>query len=144
MSVDEKTGRLGYKDRCQPRGGLGRFETSLRLLGCVLVGTLVASLVAPLSPARAVPAGPTPVSAPCGVADLKSVTAPTSPPPANAVHKVAGGFSVSSLTVANSEVVSLDMGTRTVRRFSLDGAALGSFSLGFQVVVPAVVVDPAK
>ncbi|MDQ3575620.1 MAG: hypothetical protein M3404_12010, partial [Actinomycetota bacterium] len=42
----------------------------------------------------------------CGVADLKSVTAPTSPPPANAVHKVAGGFSVSSLTVANNEVVS--------------------------------------
>ncbi|MBW3547434.1 MAG: hypothetical protein KY452_04755 [Actinobacteria bacterium] len=77
----------------------------------------------------------------CGVADMSAITAPEQAPPADAVHVGPGGFAVSYLTVANGEMYALDHGAATVRRFTLDGAPLGSFTAPFQLSARSMAVD---
>ncbi len=99
------------------------------------------NLDVPAQAAAAAPVADTAVPL-CGVVDLKSVTAPTMAPPTNPVHVGPGGFAVSSLVAANDEIHVLDVGTQTVRRFTLDGAILGEVAVPFRLAAPSMVVDP--
>ena len=119
--------------------------THVRSLAAALVAiTLAVTLPQFPDGAGASPAGPASLAVPlCGVADPAAVVQPSTPVPTGAVRNGPGGFAVSSFTVANNELYTVDGGAQTVRRFTLDGQPLGTVQVGFRLSAPTLAVDSA-
>ena len=115
-----------------------------RRLFSLVLATALAAAVFPVIGGRdgasATPALTTPSAPLCG-ADPASASAPAQPPPTGAFNVIAQGFSASAIAASASALYLLDANTRTVRRFSFDGALLSSFVVPWSLASSSLAVD---